>query len=324
MTSPPSPSGVNTPVPRAVEEALEQIVPGEPVEAITPIEHGNRSETALVDRTGQPPVVVQLTSDPDAVTTEAVVLNAVADRTAVPVPSPLATATLDDNGVLVTEYVAGSNLHSKFVEHSIAEQRSLVRSFGQCLAALHSAFTFDGCGPVTAVDGQLTAAGQSPAEWQRAYGAAAFDRLPEPFEDLIEPLRSLLCGGQFSADGADVTLFPWDFRPGNALVRDGELAAVLDWEEPLAAPAAVSAAKARYLVADWYVEDTEPLRDAFRAGYESVRPFPALTPADRAVAIADTAVDSRGVVTNPRYPALDYEDSVTVHRSALQAVLDDT
>lgn len=76
-------------------------------------------------------------------------------------------------------------------------------------------------------------------------------------------------------------LFPWDFRPGNALLADGDLAAILDWEAPLAAPAALSVAKREYLV-------------------------------------ADSAVDSTGAVTNPGYPELDRNDAVVFHRRALE------
>jgi aminoglycoside phosphotransferase (APT) family kinase protein len=112
-------------------------------------------------------------------------------------------------------------------------------------------------------------------------------------------------------------LFPWDLRPGNALVADGDLAAVLDWEAPLAAAPALSVAKASYLVADWYVDDPDPLREAFVAGYERVRPSPTVRSAHRIAAIADSAVDSRGIVTNPGYPERDRDAAVAFHRSAL-------
>jgi len=158
-------------------------------------------------------------------------------------------------------------------------------------------------------------------EWFAAYGQKAVGRLPRAFDDLREELEGLL--DRFSPDpDPPSTLFPWDFRPGNALFADGSVTAVLDWERPLAAPAALSVAKAEYLVADWYVDDPEPLRAAFRAGYESVRAPPAIQPVHRAVAIAASAVDTAGAVTRPSYPERDREGSVAFHRRALERVLD--
>jgi hypothetical protein len=130
-------------------------------------------------------------------------------------------------------------------------------------------------------------------------------------------------------EGADIEsapvprLFPWDLRPGNALVTDGCVAAVLDWEGPLAAAPALSVAKTEYLVADWYVgnDAAESLREAFRAGYESVRAYPRVGPAHRVAAVASTAVDSRGAVTNPEYPPVPRADAVRFHLQTLQTLL---
>lgn len=305
---------------RFAEQVADRFVPGAAVASTTPVQHGNRTETVFVRFADRSSIVVQVTDDPTQAATEAALLSAIEARTYVPVPTVVGHEQLQDHGVLVTEYVDGTNLHEAFVDLPAHRQRSIVTEFGRSLAELHDAFTFDGCGPVTTVDGAFVAAGDESEEWRQAYGEAAIDRLPEDFADLVEPLRERLATSP--APAGTPTLFPWDFRPGNALVRDGELAAVLDWEAPLAAPTAVSVAKARYLVADWYVDDSAPLRRAFREGYEQVRPFPTISAADRITAIADTAVDSRGVVTNPRYPELDREASIEVHRGALQAALD--
>jgi len=122
-------------------------------------------------------------------------------------------------------------------------------------------------------------------------------------------------------DGGTPRLFPWDLRPGNALVSDGRLSAVLDWERPMAAPPALSVAKTAYLVTDWYVDEPAPLRTAFRAGYERVRPIPSVEPVHRVVAIADSAVDTRGAVTNPGYPERNRQSSVDFHLAALSSAL---
>lgn len=49
--------------------------------------------------------------------------------------------------------------------------------------------------------------------------------------------------------------------------------------------------------------------------YREVRPD------HRAAAIADSAVDSNGVVTNPDYPELDRERAIRFHREALAELL---
>jgi aminoglycoside phosphotransferase (APT) family kinase protein len=82
-----------------------------------------------------------------------------------------------------------------------------------------------------------------------SYGRAGLGRLPAAFDDLRPDLAALFEDASL-ASAPSARLFPWDFRPGNALVADGEVAAVLDWESPLAAVPALSVAKAEYLVAE--------------------------------------------------------------------------
>jgi len=89
----------------------------------------------------------------------------------------------------------------------------------------------------------------------------------------------------------------------------------------MAAPPALSLANSEYLVADWYVDEPAPLRAAFRAGYERVRSLPTVRSVHRVVAIADSAVDSRGAVTNPGYPERERAASVDFHRAALSSAL---
>jgi hypothetical protein len=204
------------------------------------------------------------------------------------------------------------------------------------LAALHEAFAFDGYGPLAVAGGDANGADEwrdegDPAagfvaeradwpDWFDGYATDAVERLPAAFDNLRE--RLVACVADAPEDPAPpARLFPWDFRPGNALVADGDVRALVDWEAPLAAPPALSVAKAEYLVADWYVGGAAPLRAAFRAGYERERPYPDPDPTHRVAAVADSAVDSRGVVTNPRYPELDRADAVAAHRAALERAL---
>ncbi|MFB6150140.1 MAG: phosphotransferase family protein [Halobacteriales archaeon] len=288
--------------------------------SIEPINRGNRKQTAIARFGTRAPVVVQVCPERSWLQTEAAVLRAIRDRTTVPVPPVLTAGTHDGIAYLLTAYVAGDDLHGVFTSLDRATRRTLVRWFGTALANLHEAFVFDAYGRLVCSDNTLVAQHHHWGEWFQAYGRQAIDRLPGAFDGLRDELTALF----ESAPDTDPTarLFPWDFRPGNALIADGEITAVLDWEAPLAAAPALSVAKAEYLIADWYVADPEPLRDAFMTGYTAVRAYPSIEPAHRVAAIAESAVDSAGRVTNPRYPPVDRADAVAFHRTALKDVLD--
>lgn len=306
---------------RAAAAVALAAVAEEPTD-IEPIARGNRKQTAIARFPNRGPVVVQVATEPSWLTTEATLLRAIRERTFVPVPPVLAAGTHRGVGYTLTAYVAGRDLHASFSAAEGATQRELARWFGRALARLHDAFTFDGYGRI-AVDGEgFTAAHQDWPAWFESYGVRAVDRLPPAFDDLTDDLRAVLVSPA-ERPAADPTprLFPWDFRPGNTLVADGSVTAVLDWEAPLSAATALSVAKTEYLVADWYVDDPDPLGAAFREGYESVRPLPAIGRAHRVAAIAATAVDAAGQVTNPRYPPVDRAAAVTFHREALSSVL---
>ncbi len=317
-----------------LDSILGDVRPAATVTGTTALDRGNRKETTVVHFADADSVVVQRSADAETIQTEARLLAEIADRTTVPVARPLSS----NNGWLVTPYVQGEDLHVTFVDRSAAQQDSLVEQFGNALAQLHEQFPFERSGPLSVVDGavgvvpedgvvgggiELTASGssQTPQRWITRLGEAAVTRLPGEFDGLKPQLRSVVAHPP--TDQPTPRLFPWDFRPGNALIKDGNLAAILDWEGPLAAAPALSYAKAEYLIADWYVprERAEVLRSAFRRGYESVRDVPEPAPAHRVAAIASTAVDSRGQVTNPRYPVVDREAAVKFHREALRREL---
>jgi hypothetical protein len=303
---------------RAAADAALAAVDGSPVE-VHPVDRGNRKRTAIARFADREPVVVQVCPRRDWLRTEAALLRAVRRRTPVPVPSVLGAGTHDGTAYMLTAYVDGEDLHEAFTAVDGGTRRDLARWFGTALARLHDAFGFDAHGPLALSDGRFVAAGRDWDEWFREYGGRAIDRLPAAFDPLRDDLRALLATAR-DADPA-ARLFPWDFRPGNALVAGGSVAAVLDWEAPLAAPPALSVAKSEYLVADWYVPDPGPLRRAFRDGYAAVGAVPSVEPVHRAVAVAESAVDSSGAVTNPRYPPVGRDEAVAFHRDALEEVL---
>jgi aminoglycoside phosphotransferase (APT) family kinase protein len=310
-----------------VTAVLGRIYPQRSVTAVEPTAAGGRRDTAVVRFGSHPPVVVQFSPDPETVRTEAALVAAIRDRTSVPVPAVLSHGTHEGIVYLVSEHRPGTDLHTTFAASDPGTQRDLAAQFGRYLGELHAAFVFDGCGgllPERRDDGggdRLTAPGTECGRWLVDYGRRAVDRLPAEFDTH----RTRLCDCVDAAAGetSTPTLFPWDLRPGNALVDGDTVSAVVDWERPTAAPPGLAVAKAEYLVADWYVDDPTPLRRAVRSGYESVRPVPAVGPHHRVAAIAASAVDSRGTVTNPGYPERYRPASVAFHRAALTAALPD-
>ena len=305
-----------------VTAIVEHHDPGSTVTSVERTAAGHRP-TAVVRFAARSPLVVQLSDDIERVRTEAALVEAVRTHTEVPVPATRSTGRLRDRSYAITEFRPGRNLHAAFVDLSPDRRRTVTRQFGRFLGQLHAAFAFDGYGQlVRPTDGDgLVAPEATRGRWLTRYGRRAVDRLPAPFDALRTRLRA--CLDRPTDRTVTPRLFPWDLRPGNALLSGGSVSAVLDWERPMAAPPALALAKTEYLVADWYVDEPAPLRRAVRVGYDSVRLPPAVRPVHLVVAIADSAVDSAGVVTNPGYPERDPAASVAFHRSALRAALAD-
>jgi aminoglycoside phosphotransferase (APT) family kinase protein len=300
---------------RVAETALETIDAGQP-RAVEPLGRGNRKETALVRYDNRSPVVVQLCAEQTWLKTESTLLETIRAETAIPVPAVLAADVAEGVAFVVTAYVPGEDLHEAFVGLDSETQQHLSRVFGTHLGSLHDQLRFDEYGSVVVDNGGLTAWQSDWERWFTDYGTNAIETLPGAFDAIRSDLKTVIADHS-PTQSPPSRLFPWDFRPGNALVADGEVAAVLDWEAPVAAAPALSAAKAEYLVADWYVEHPEPLRAAFVDGYERHRPYPDVKPAHRVAAIAASAVDSTGTVTNPGYPELPHEEAVAFHLDAL-------
>lgn len=278
--------------------------------------------TVVVRFAAHSPLVVQFSGDIEAVRTEVALVDAVRDRTDVPVAPVVATGVHDGRAYAVSEFRPGTNLHTTFADSRPAHRDAIAGQFGRYLGELHAAFAFQGCGELVrapTADAALAAPSTDCADWLVEYGRRSVSRLPGEFDELRP--RLLDCLDAAVVEDVPPRLFPWDLRPGNALVSDGWLSAVLDWERPMAGPPALSMAKTEYLVADWYVDEPAPLRAAFRDGYERVRPVPTVRPVHLVVAIADSAVDSRGQVTNPGYPERDRPGAVDFHRAALRSAL---
>lgn len=305
---------------RSVAQTAIGAVTSEQPHSVEPLGRGNRKQTAIARFERRGPVVLQLCEERTWLRTESVVLSRIREQTDVPVPPVLASGVTDGVAFMVTAFVPGEDLHRQFTQLQRDRQRTLSRTFGRYLGTLHEQFGFDRYGTLVVEDGGLVAQSEDWSGWFAEYGRTALDRLPVEFDPIRAELRALF-GEQTRERPPAATLFPWDFRPGNAIVADGRITAILDWEAPMAAAPALSAAKAEYLVARWYVDEPTALRTAFVDGYETVRAYPDVRPVHRAGAIAASAVDSTGTVTNPGYPELDRKGAVAFHREALAALL---
>lgn len=313
----------------AVERILARKYPNREVRDVSPVPRGNNKSTAVVTFADGERVVVQRSADRAGFRTELALTRAIDRRTDVPVPTVRASGDLESGGYAVLDYVAGADLHERFVDLSTGDQRAIARRFGEILATLQETFAFEGFGAVTA-DEESADANTAPAlratgsddwpTWFEPHAREGIDALPAAFEDLRDPLRAALSDAALP-DSPPARLYPWDLRPGNAVVADGDLAAVLDWGDPLAAAPGLAVAKAEHLVADWYVEDGAPLRRAFREGYRERRPLPSVSPVYRLVAVVRSAVDSRGGVTRSGYPEREGEAAVDFHRERIEALL---
>ncbi len=300
---------------------LNTIDPDATIESVKRPDQGNHKDTTVVSLSSGQTVVVQAsatsTDGQNDLKTEGALMRAIAARTTVPVPEVITARTIDTRQYLVTEFVAGDDLHERFGSVPEATKRSIARSFGEILASLHEAFAFDRCGSITTSNGSEIGVqnGDSPARWLLAHATAGIDRLPAQFADLADQAREAVEQARPASDA--IGLYPWDLRPGNAIVSDGEIVAVLDWGDPIAAPVGLSIAKTEHMVARWYGGDTEGLTAAFRDGYSSVREYVHPTQAERIAAVAHAAVDSKGVVTRPGYPERTGDRAIEFHRASL-------
>jgi hypothetical protein len=294
--------------------------------SVRPTGRGRTKRTAVVSFADGGAVVVQLSGRPAALRTERALARAVRTRTSIPVPRVLAGGERDGTGYVVFERAPGDDLHERFTELDDGIRCTVVRRFGRFLGELHAAFEFDAFGTVRAEPGRsgvFRAGGPSDwPTWFRSYARDGVDALPEQFADLRDPLEEAFAAAALP-DRPPARLFPWDLRPGNALVEDGTVSAVVDWGDPLAVAPGLAVAKAEHLTADWYVAPPErgPLRAAFRDGYASVRQSPPVPDVYRLAAVVNAAVDSGGVVTRPGYPEREGDAAVAFHRKRLRALL---
>jgi Ser/Thr protein kinase RdoA (MazF antagonist) len=305
------------------------------VSATEPAPTGNSKRTVFATLADGREVVVQHAPG-DQLATETALWRAVDARTDVPVADILAAGDVTHpetdarHSYVVCERVDGVDLHTTFTELAPPDRDAVARTLGRSLGDLHAAFPFEGYGEVVAThaDGGLRVTRPSTdwRAWFADYLQAGLAALGPGLDDLVPEIRSAVDPDRLPERPA-ATLFPWDLRPGNAILdeRTGEVAALLDWGEPLAADPALSLAKAEYLVADWYAPDVataDRVREVFRGGYAGARPVPDVPRVYRLAAVVRSAYDSRGEVTRPGSPEREGEAAVAFHRRHLRDALE--
>ena len=300
-------------------DAVTEALPGQSVQRVNPVQRGNHKQTHLVTLEDRE-VVVQLSARPAAFRTELALARAVRERTPVPMPAILAEGRYEAGRYAVVERAPGDDLHERFAGLSLVTRETVARSFGRWLAACHETFRFDGYGDVALTGGELRATDADWRAWFDDHLTEGLAALPSSLAELREPVETTLADADLP-ERPPARLYPWDFRPGNAVYDDDAgVTAVLDWGEPLAADPALSVAKADHLICAWY-GDAKPLQAAFRDGYAAERALPSVPRVYRLAAVVRSAVDSNGEVTRPGYPERTGAAAVDFHRDRLTALL---
>ena len=248
---------------RAVPDRIASEALGETVTAIHAPRTGAVADTYVLELSGDPGRAVCKIGGRSVWTGEVVeplVVDRVGARTELPVPDVYATGTVNRGGEIrrwaVYEHLDGAvprDLEPR-------ERRSVVRSAGAALGVLHDAFAFDRIGGLGR-DGDALSLRRPSARNLLASAPVRDVRAAVAADD--EERRPVLDHG--------------DFFPGNLLVTDGELSAVLDWGNAHVTHAGygLARAEARFVdLASAPRSERDRLRRAFRAGYAEHAPLP--------------------------------------------------
>ena len=299
-----------------VVEICTKVFGAEPV-ACRQIRHGNTKDTWLI--TLEDGVDVVLQADGARLRDEVELTRMIGDQTRVPVASVIDAGEYASRVYFISDLIRGDNLHTVLTELPADRQHDLAYTIGAHLARLHNTFSFDGHGRLSVQDGTLRANEPQSVRPMLSNllesGLAAF---PDSMQDLRQPIRDAADFSVFPS-GSPALLYPWDYRPGNMLVRDGGVEGIIDWGEPRSGPRLLSVAKAEYTFIDWY--DLPELSDPFYEGYSSIASLEWSEPQRRIarlLGIVRSAVDSNGVVTMPKYPMVNQAEAIRFHRENIE------
>lgn len=190
---------------------------------------------------------------------EPFVIGLVDRGTTIPVPRPLAAGSVEagertDRWALY-EYCEGTVPSASTGQPA----PSVLRAAGRYLGELHAAFEFDRMGGLVRDD-------RSPT------GLRLVDLPPRA---LVPSLLEIAMGVTPAEGNRRPVLAHGDYFPGNVLVADGGISAVLDWGNAHVTDAAYSLARAETRFVDMQADgNSAHLRAAFREGYRRSAPLP--------------------------------------------------
>ncbi|WP_170977228.1 phosphotransferase family protein [Halorussus salinisoli] len=212
-------------------------------------------------------------------------LDAVAERTEIPVPTVRATGHLDGDPYFLADAVPGLNLHSGPEGLAPEVFERVCADGGRYLGDLHAAFPADGWGTLGVERGADDLGYvREFSDWPTYFEAWLnhnVERLEDTrFADLRRELESharILADELLEYGPFDPVLTHGDYRLGNLLVdpETGATNAVIDWATPTAVPAVHDLAVTEAILLDWpeVGEDRQRhLRERFYDAYRSVNP----------------------------------------------------
>jgi hypothetical protein len=246
---------------------FDEVVVGERLHAVPP--HVVHAVTVDGRR-----AVCKLAVGPEAhVRREAHVLDRVGHETSLPVPELLAVG--EDH--FVAEWLDAVPGADDLPGESGLGLADWARAAGAGLATLHEEAPMDAHGPLRAREGGLAVDDRGSA----AEGLAGYLEDLRPavantgYADVLDDATACLREQPDPLAGAgDPVLCHGNWVPEHVGVADGAVAAVIDAERALAAPAEHDYHRAAIPLFGGPGDTDEAAREASRAGYESVRPLP--------------------------------------------------
>ena len=280
-----------------LDEAVATVLPDADTRSVVPAESGKNAVyfvTATTDGDRREMVLkVGTRFGGPAFRAEPYLLEAVADRTAIPVPTVLGTG--DDalaEPYFLAERVSGENCECAPERVAPEAFERVCFEAGRNLGELHAAFSADGFGllGVEAGDDRLSFS-RAFDDWPGLFEAWAtqnVERLEDTrFADLVPALKARVA--DFAVDLADLGSYDpaithGDYRLGNVLLDADALSdgatlsddanatnAVVDWATPVAAPPEFELAQTEAILVDWPEFDADRQRHLRERLYEGYR-----------------------------------------------------
>lgn len=241
---------------------------------------------------------------------EPLVVDFVESTTDLPVPSVLASGLVDPTPIdgsgrwALYEHLVGENPHCRYRSMSPDARSQLLDDAGDLLGRLHAAHSFDRVAGIGYEDGRLTLCdpigphvvtpGGPPAVVKRLRRSSPLSTpIPDPLID-VRTRIPVLCHG--------------DYHPGNLLVEDGRVSAVLDWGNAHVTHAgyAFARAEARFVDVHRLTPRNERRADrrTFREAYARHAPiepdFDRHAPIYKLCWLAQSAANYATIVRTPR------------------------